>query len=80
MDAGQAIGIPNFGRHAFRTLLDNLGTPIGVQQKLMRHSDFRTPMNLYGSAYEKIKRRTNMLVAGKLLPEAMQTASIATIQ
>jgi len=47
-------------------LLDDLGTPIGVQQKLMRHSDVRTTMNHYGSAYEKTKRRANTLVAGKL--------------
>jgi len=59
----------------YRTLLDDLGTPIGVQQKLMRHSDVRTTMNHYGSAYEKTKRRANTLVAGKLLPESMKAAS-----
>ncbi|MGZ4841756.1 MAG: hypothetical protein ACXV5J_08420 [Candidatus Angelobacter sp.] len=42
-----------------RTLLDDLGTPIGVQLKLMRHSDVRTTMNHCGSAYEKTKRRAN---------------------
>jgi integrase len=82
--AGQTIGIPNLGwyafRHTYRTLLDDLGTPIGVQQKLMRHSDVRTTMNHYGSAYEKTKRRANELVAGKLLPESMKAASRATIQ
>jgi hypothetical protein len=61
--AGQTIGIPNLGwyafQHTYRTLLDDLGTPIGVQQKLMRHSDVRTTMNHYGSAYEKTKRRAN---------------------
>jgi integrase len=25
-----------------------VGTPIAVQQKLMRHSDIRTTMNIYG--------------------------------
>ena len=25
--------------------LDSIGTPIGVQQKLMRHADIRTTMN-----------------------------------
>ena len=64
---------------AYRILLDDLGTPIGVQQKLMRHSDVRTTMNHYGSAYEKTKRRANELVAGKLLPESMKAASRATI-
>jgi integrase len=82
--AGQTIGIPNLGwyafRHTYRSLLDDLGTPIGVQQKLMRHSDVRTTMNHYGSAYETTKRRANTLVAGKLLPETMKAASRATIQ
>ena len=30
--------------------IDAVGTPIGVQQKLMRYSDFRTTMNIYGDA------------------------------
>jgi len=59
----------------YRTLLDDLGTPIGVQQKLMRHSDVRTTMNHYGTACEKTKRRANTLGAGKLLPESMKAAS-----
>ena len=29
--------------------IDAVGTPIGVQQKLMRHSDVRTTMNIYGA-------------------------------
>ena len=37
-------------RHTYRTWLDSVGTPIGVQQKLMRHSDIRTTMNIYGDA------------------------------
>lgn len=82
--AGQTIGIPNLGwyafRHTYRTILDDEGTPIGVQQTLMRHSDVRTTMNHYGSAYEKTKRRANLMVAGRLLPESMKAASRATIQ
>jgi len=81
--AGQTIRIPNLGwyafRHTYRTILDDEGTPIGVQQKLMRHSDVRTTMNHYGTAYEKTKRRANTLVAGRLLPESMKAASRATI-
>jgi integrase len=30
--------------------LDSVGTPIGIQQRLMRHSDIRTTMNVYGTA------------------------------
>ena len=35
-------------RHTYRSWLDAAGTPIAVQQKLMRHSDIRTTMNVYG--------------------------------
>jgi integrase len=38
-------------RHTYRTWLDSLGTPVGVQQQLMRHSDVRTTMNQYGTAH-----------------------------
>jgi integrase len=37
-------------RHTHRSWLDAVGTPIGVQQKLMRHADIRTTMNVYGAA------------------------------
>jgi integrase len=47
---GAAIG--KLGTHSFlhtyRSWLDAVGTPIAVQQKLMRHSDIRTTMNIYG--------------------------------
>src|SRR2546429_4121358 len=45
-------GIGHLGTHAFRhtyrSWLDAVGTPIAAQQKLMRHSDIRTTMNIYG--------------------------------
>jgi integrase len=51
--AAQNAGIghvtPHCFRHTYRTWLDSIGTPIGVQQKLMRHADIRTTMN-YGDA------------------------------
>ncbi|PYU76549.1 MAG: hypothetical protein DMG49_01350 [Acidobacteria bacterium] len=37
-------------RHTYRSWLDSVGTPVGVQQKLMRHADIRTTMNVYGDA------------------------------
>lgn len=37
-------------RHTHRTWLDSAGTPVGVMQRLMRHSDVRTTMNQYGTA------------------------------
>ncbi len=52
--AAKAAGLGGFGthglRHTYRTWLDSVGTPIGVQQKLMRHADIRTTMNVYGDA------------------------------
>jgi integrase len=35
-------------RHTYRTWLDSIGAPTGVQQRLMRHADIRTTMNIYG--------------------------------
>jgi integrase len=32
------------------TWLDETGAPMTVQQNLMRHSDIRTTMNIYGDA------------------------------
>jgi integrase len=50
--AGERAGIGGFGthtmRHSYRSWLDAVGTPIAVQQKLMRHADIRTTMNIYG--------------------------------
>lgn len=52
--AATKAGIGGLGthslRHTYRSWLDSVGTPVGVQQKLMRHSDIRTTMNLYGDA------------------------------
>ena len=50
--ASQAAGIGHISthsiRHTYRSWLDAVGTPIAVQQKLMRHADIRTTMNVYG--------------------------------
>jgi integrase len=35
-------------RHTYRSWLDAVGTTIAVQQRLMRHADVRTTMNIYG--------------------------------
>jgi site-specific recombinase XerD len=35
-------------RHTYRSWLDAVGTTIAVQQKMMRHTDIRTTMNIYG--------------------------------
>jgi len=46
-------------RHTFRSLLDETGAPLKVQQELMRHADIRTTMNIYGRAMEKSKREAH---------------------
>jgi len=52
--AAKAAGIGRLGthslRHTYRAWLDSVGTPVGVQQKLMRHTDVRTTMR-YGDAF-----------------------------
>jgi len=56
----------------YRTLIDNVGTTLGVQQRLMRHADIKTTMNTYGSAFEQSKRRANSRVAALVLPPAVK--------
>jgi len=50
--ASKAAGIGHISSHAFRhtyrSWLDAVKTPIAVQQKMMRHTDIRTTMNIYG--------------------------------
>ena len=52
--AADKAGIGHLSSHAFRhthrSWLDAVGTPVGVQQRLMRHTDIRTTMNVYGTA------------------------------
>ena len=47
--------------------IDSIGTPIGVQQKLMRHSDIRTTMNIYGDADTADMREAHNKVVGLAL-------------
>lgn len=54
--AAQAAGIGHVSthsmRHSFRSWLQVVGTPVAVQQKLMRHADIRTTMNIYGETFQ----------------------------
>jgi integrase len=54
--ASRAAGVGHVSSHAFRnafrTWIDSLGTPVGVQQRLMRHASVTTTMNHYGTALE----------------------------
>jgi integrase len=72
--AGEKIGLNGIGwhtfRHTYRSLLDETGAPVGVQQKLMRHSNVATTMNVYGSATLKSKQQANSKVVQMVIPQA----------
>jgi integrase len=72
--AGEKIGLSGVGwhtfRHTYRSLLDATGAPVGVQQKLMRHAQVSTTMNVYGGAQMASKRDANSKVVKALLAYA----------
>jgi integrase len=53
-------------RHTYRAWLDSVGTPVGVQQKLMRHTDVRTTMR-YGDAFTSDMAEAHGKVVGLAL-------------
>ena len=72
--AGKA-GILRLGthglRHTYRSWLDSVGTPVGVQQRLMRHADVRTTMNIYGDAVTEDMRSAHEKVVRLAIPKAL---------
>ncbi|MCU1285891.1 MAG: site-specific recombinase, phage integrase family [Acidobacteriales bacterium] len=68
--AAKSCGIIGLGthslRHTYRAWLDETGATLGVQQKLMRHSDISTTMK-YGAAMSKPRREANDQIVGKVL-------------
>jgi integrase len=70
---GEEVGVTGLGwhtfRHTYRSLLDEAGAPIGVQQKLMRHSNVATTMNVYGNASLKAKQKANSQVVRMLIKQ-----------
>ena len=73
---GEHIGISGLGwhtfRHTYRALLDETGAPIGVQQKLMRHSNVATTMNIYGNATIRAKQQANSKVVEMVMVKKAQ--------
>jgi integrase len=69
--AGKATGVFNVSthtmRHTYRSWLDAVGTPIAVQQKLMRHADIRTTMNVYGDVVTDEMSKAHSRVVGLAL-------------
>jgi integrase len=72
--AASAIGLTGVGwhtlRHAYRSLLDEGGAPVGIQQKLMRHANVATTMDVYGDAHMDGKRAANSNVVQMIRPSA----------
>jgi len=66
-DAGVGKLSTHTMRHSYRAWLDAVGTPIAVQQKLMRHADIRTTMNVYGDVVTDEMQQANSKVAGLAL-------------
>jgi integrase len=65
---GLQVGWHTF-RHTYRTLLDETGAPMSVQQKLMRHADIRTTMNVYGGAMPDSMRSAQGKVVEMVIPQ-----------
>jgi integrase len=55
-------------RHTYRSWLDSVDTPVGVQQRLMRHTDVRTTMNVYGQADAADMRQARQKVVHFAIP------------
>jgi len=54
-------------RHTYRSWLDAVGAPITVQQKLMRHSDIKTTLNIYGDVITNEMEQAGSRVVGLAL-------------
>ena len=78
--AFKKLGLPDKGlgwhtfRHTYRAHLDETGAPVGVQQKLMRHSNVATTMNVYGNATSKAKQEANSKVVQMVIAPNMAMA------
>jgi integrase len=73
--AATLAGIGHIGthafRHSFRSWLDAVGTTVAVQQKLMRHADIRTTMNVYGDVViDEMSQAHKKVVGLALVPSA----------
>ena len=70
-EASKASGIGRLGthsfRHTYRSWLDAVGTAITVQQKLMRHSDIQTTLNIYGDVVTDEMAQASTKIVGLAL-------------
>ncbi len=70
-DAGIGTVSPHALRHSYRSWLDAVGTPVAVQQKLMRHASITTTMNIYGDVVTDEMAVASGKVAGLILGNGM---------
>jgi integrase len=68
-DAGVGKLATHTMRHSYRSWLDAAGTSIAVQQKLMRHADIRTTLNVYGDVVTDEMQKANTKVAEMVLTD-----------
>jgi integrase len=70
--AAKVAGIGHLGTHSFRhthrSWLDAVGTPIAVQQKMMRHTSIKTTMDIYGDVITDEMTTAGRKVAGLAFP------------
>jgi integrase len=70
-NAAKAAGLGRLGthsfRHTFRSWLDAVGTALTVQQKLMRHADIQTTLNIYGDVVTDEMRQAGSKLAERAL-------------
>jgi integrase len=64
-------------RHTYRSWLDAVGTPVAVQQKLMRHADIRTTMNIYGDVVTDEMQQAHSKVVGLALNGAQTERKVS---
>ena len=67
-DAGIVHVSPHSFRHSYRAWLDELGTPITVQQRAMRHGDIRVTMS-YGDTVGNELRAATAKVAARAIAQ-----------
>jgi len=68
--ASKKAGIPHVSSHAFRNAfrswLDSLGLPVGLQQRMMRHASVTTTMDHYGTAMQSDMRTAHERVFARV--------------
>lgn len=63
---GEGIGWHTF-RHSYKSWLNETGASAGDQRDLMRHSDIRTTMNIYGDTFQEALSPINEKVVSRIL-------------